>query len=57
LCQELLVDPLDQPDKDVIKQGNLVGGQAVRVTQEKLCNLIEDVGPPLGRPSINRVQF
>jgi hypothetical protein len=57
LCQELSFDPIDQPDKDVIKQGDLVGRQAVGVAQEKLGNLIEDVGPPLGRPSINRVQF
>jgi hypothetical protein len=31
LGQKLPVDPVDQPDKDIIEQGNLVGGQAVNV--------------------------
>ncbi len=57
LCQQLPVDAVDQPDENVIKNGKLVGCQAVGLTHEKLHNLTKEFGPPFGGPSIYRVQI
>src|SRR5579872_4673004 len=56
-CQRLCVDPVYQPDKDVVEEVFLMCRQLSRAAEKQFCCSIKDPGPALDRPTLRRIQI